>query len=80
MWLTILVTVVLVIVVFGFVLEPIIRGRSDHVEPDAIAIPDALHAVELSDETSPASRRSEPPKEAPQPEYATEAGQAEPGS
>jgi hypothetical protein len=80
MWLTILITVVLVVVVFGFVLEPIIRGRPDHVEPDAIAIPDALDAVELSDGGVAQPVRSEPHKDAPQPEYATEVGQAEPGS
>lgn len=80
MWLTILVTVVLVVVVFGFVLEPIIRGRSDHVAPDAVAIPDTVDAVELSPATTTPLTRSEPIQEAPQPEYATEVGRAEPGS
>jgi hypothetical protein len=80
MWLTVLITIVLVVVVFGFVLEPIIRGRSDHVEPDAVAIPDALDAVALEEVGDLPSPRSEPPSDAPRAEYATEVGRVEPGS
>lgn len=80
MWITALVIVVLVVVVFGFVLEPIMRGRSDHVEPDAVAIPDAVDAVELSPAATTPLTLSEPMPDAPQPEYATEVGRAEPGS
>lgn len=79
MWLTVLITLVLVVVVFGFVLEPILRGRADRTELDSVSIPDTLDAVELDEGEPAAGIRSEalaPPKG----EYATEAGRAEPGS
>lgn len=42
MTVSILVMILLIIVVFGFVLEPVIRGRRDRVEIDAAELPEPL--------------------------------------
>lgn len=40
----------LIIVVFGFVLEPIIRARRDHVEVDTVIVPDLPDFVAMTEE------------------------------
>lgn len=47
MTLAIALMVLLIVVVFGFVLEPIIRARRDRVEVDTVVIPDLPDFVAL---------------------------------
>jgi len=59
--------IVLAIVVFAFVLEPVLRARSDRVVLDAVALPrpadsvvndDELISVEISEADEPLPERS----------------------
>ncbi len=43
----------LIIVVFGFVLEPIIRARRDHVEVDTVIIPDLPDFIAMTADDTP---------------------------
>jgi hypothetical protein len=65
MWLTLIVTILLTVAVFGFVLEPIIRGRPDRTRPDSVAVPDGVDAVgpqstATADQTVPGSDERAP--------------------
>lgn len=65
----------LIIVVFGFVLEPIIRARRDHVEVDTVIIPDLPDFVAMT-EDDPAE---EDETDVPHPEPTTRSSMTESG-
>ena len=81
MWLALVVTILLIIAVFGFVLEPIVRGRSDRTVVDSVAVPDGVDALGDSDPDDDAEHGDSGEQGAEQHgALATEAGRAEHGS
>lgn len=66
MTVSVLVMILLIVVVFGFVLEPVIRGRRDRVEIDAAELPEPLpdFLLTLEDEPIDVERVSERPPRA----------------
>ena len=81
MWLALVVTILLIITVFGFVLEPIVRGRSDRTMVDSVAVPDGVDALGDSGPDDDAEPGDSDERGAQQDEaLAAEAGRAEHGS